>query len=250
MTMLPDFSMTDWILAVIAALAVGLSKAGFNAFVILTIVIMARIMPAKESTGAIVPMLLAGDLIACTIYRREVSWRELRDLLPMTLLGLLGGWVLMHYIPGEFFGRFLGWMILLMMLVVLWQEFDRRLLSAIMNHPIFVNTSGFLSGVTTMMANASGPVMTFYLLAKKVDKMTFVGTCAWFFFATNLVKLPLSLNLGLITKKSLMMNIALLPAVVIGMILGRLLLGRIPQVVFDWVLIVISIAASIRMIVT
>jgi hypothetical protein len=29
MTQLPDFSMAEWILAVIAALCVGLSKAGF-----------------------------------------------------------------------------------------------------------------------------------------------------------------------------------------------------------------------------
>ena len=248
MTLLPVFSTTDWILAVIAALCVGLSKAGFNAFVIITVVIMARVMPAKESTGAVVPMLLAGDLIACFIYRRDVSWKELLGLLPMTLLGLVAGWLLMACIPAGIFGKVLGWMILLMMLVVLWQEIDGRLLSSVMKHPVVANACGFLAGLSTMMANAAGPVMTFYLLAKKFDKMTFVGTCAWFFFITNLAKLPLSLQLGLITGKSLFMNLVLLPAVIVGMVGGRLLLGKIPQGVFDWVLIVISIAASIRMI--
>jgi len=248
MTFLPDFSAAGWILAVIAALCVGISKAGFNAFVIITVVIMACIMPAKESTGAVVPMLLAGDVIACAIYRRDVSWKELWGLLPMTLLGLVVGWVLMKYIPEGIFGTVLGWMVLFLMLIVLWQKIDGRLLSLIMNHPLIVNASGFLAGISTMMANAAGPVMTFYLLAKNFDKMTFVGTCAWFFFITNLTKLPLSLNLGLITKQSLMMNLALLPAVITGLICGRILLGKIPQVLFDWILIVISIAASIRMI--
>jgi len=250
MKFLPDFSVADWLLAVIAALCVGISKAGFNAFVIITVVIMACIMPAKESTGAVVPMLLAGDLMACAIYRRDASWKEVWGLLPMTLLGLIAGWILMRYIPGWIFGKVLGWMVLLLMLVVLWQKIDARLLVAIMNHPVIVNASGFLAGISTMMANAAGPVMTFYLLAKKFDKMTFVATCAWFFFVTNLAKLPLSLNLGLITAKSLLMNLTLLPAVIIGMIGGRLLLGKIPQILFDWILIVISTAASIRMIVS
>ena len=91
--------------------------------------------------------------------------------------------------------------------------------------------------------------MTFHLLARKFDKMAFVGTCAWFFFLTNLTKVPLSWNLGLISASSLMLNLALLPAVVCGMALGRYLLGKIPQASFDWLLLVMSTAVALRMIV-
>ena len=99
-----------------------------------------------------------------------------------------------------------------------------------------------------MMANAGGPIMTFYLLAKKFDKMSFVGTCAWFFFVTNLTKVPLSWSLGLISSQSLLLNLALLPAVIVGMIAGRLMIGRISQGLFDWLLLILSLGASIRMI--
>jgi len=245
---LPDFSTLGWIMAVVAALCIGLTKAGFNGFAIITILLMARIMPAKESTGAVLPMLIAADLMAIGIYRRHVSWKDFWGLLPTTFLGLLAGWLLMKCIPDHAFGKILGWMILLMMLLVVWQRFDKGVLSKIMYHPGLSTFSGLLAGVSTMMANAGGPIMTFYLLAKKFDKMSFVGTCAWFFFVTNLTKVPLSWSLGLISSQSLLLNIALLPAVVLGMLGGRLLIGRISQELFDWLLLIISLLAAIRMI--
>jgi len=235
-------------MAVAAAVCIGLSKAGLNGFGTVTVLLMAHVMPAKESTGAVLPMLIAADLMAIGIYRRHVSWKDLRGLLPMTLLGLLAGWFLMRSIPDHAYGRTLGWMILLMMLVVLWQRFDKKILSKIEQHPVLAAGCGFLAGVSTMMANAAGPVMTFYLLAKRFEKMAFVGTCAWFFFIINLIKLPLSWSLGVITPRSLVLNLLLLPAVVLGMIAGRLLIGKISQALFDWLLLIISLLAAIRMI--
>jgi uncharacterized membrane protein YfcA len=244
----PDFSTLDWVLAAIAALCIGLTKAGLNGFGIITVLLMARIMPAKESTGAVLPMLIAADLMAIGIYRRHVSWKDFWSLLPMTSIGLVAGWLIMRHLPEQVFGKSLGWMILLMMLVVLWQRFDQRVLSGIMHHPVLATGSGLLAGISTMMANAGGPVMTFYLLAKKFDKMAFVGTCAWFFFITNLIKLPLSWSLGLISRQSLMLNLTLIPMVVLGMLAGRLVIGKLSQGLFDWLLLIISLLASIRMI--
>ena len=245
---LTHFSVAAWAIACIAALCIGLTKAGFNGCGLITVLLMAEIMPAKESTGAVLPMLIAADLMAIGIYRKHVNWKILRGLLPTTVIGLLIGWFLMQRIPDHLFGHFLGWMILAMMILVLWQRFDRRILSGIVHNPVLGTLSGFAAGVTTMMANAGGPAMTFYLLAKNFDKMSFVGTCAWFFFLTNLTKVPLSWNLGLISTSSLVLNLALLPAVVIGMILGRILLGKISQGSFDWLLLAMSTAAAVRMI--
>ena len=235
-------------MACIAALCIGLTKAGFNGCGLIAVLLMAEIMPAKESTGAVLPMLIAADLMAIGVYRKHVAWKEFWRLLPTTFLGLLAGWILMKMIPDHLFGHFLGWMILVMMAVVLWQRLDRRILSGVMHHPVLAMVSGFIAGVTTMMANAGGPAMTFYLLAKNFDKMAFVGTCAWFFFLTNLTKVPLSWNLGLISMSSLTLNLVLLPAVVAGLVLGRFLLGKIPQASFDWLLLVMSTAVAIRMI--
>jgi uncharacterized membrane protein YfcA len=235
----------------VAAFCIGFTRAGFGGFGLIAVLLMAQAFPAKESTGAVLPMLIMADFMAISAYRRHVSWGELWRLLPSTFLGLIAGWLLMllmSRIPDDLFSHFLGWLILVMMALVLWQRFDRRILSGIMHHPVLATGSGFLAGVTTIMANAGGPAMTFYLLAKRFDKMAFVGTCAWFFCITNLVKIPLSWNLGLITISSLAINLMMLPAIVAGMLVGRLLLGKVSQAAFEWVAIIMAIASAARMI--
>lgn len=245
---LPSLTEGEWAAAIAAALCTGLSKSGFGGFGILTVLLMASIMPAKESTGAVLPMLIAADLMAIGAFRKHADWRELARLLPATLVGLLFGWVLMTRIPGDDFGRFLGWVVLLMMLLVLWQRFDRRILATIMRHRSLSMVSGFVAGITTMVANAGGPAMTFHLLARQFDKMAFVGTSAWFFFVVNVLKVPLSLNLGLISDSSLLLDLTLLPAIILGMVMGRYFLRKIPQAPFDWLLIGTGTVAALRLV--
>ena len=245
---LPEFTPEGWIIAAIAALCIGLTKSGFGGFGIIAVLLMAEIISAKESTGAVLPMLISADLMAIGSFHRHVVWKDFWKLLPATFLGLLTGWFLMGRIPEAFFGHLLGLMVLVMMALVLWQRFDRRVLSSIIHHPMMATGSGFLAGVTTMVANAGGPAMTFYLLARGLDKMAFVGTCAWFFFVTNLVKLPMSWSLDLVTPKSLFLDLLLLPLIGTGMLLGRFFLGKIPQAPFEWLLLITATASAIRLI--
>jgi uncharacterized protein len=248
MDVLPHPDSLSWTCVTVAAICIGLTKAGFSGFSLLAILMMAQVYPAKESTGVVVPMLILADLMAIGMYRRHVVWTELWRLIPTTVLGLLGGWVLLDRIPGAVFGQVLGWMILAMMFLLLWQRIDQRVLKTVLAHPALTGFSGFAAGVTTMMANAGGPAMTFYLLARNFDKMAFVGTCAWFFFFTNLAKVPLSLGLGLITRSSLLVDLLLLPAIALGMITGRLLLGRVSQSLFEILALIMAALSSLRLI--
>ena len=248
MTFLPSLGTTAWLMAVIASLCIGFSKAGFSGFGLIAVFLMAEVIPPKESTGAVLPMLLLADLMAIGAYRRHVSWKDLRGLLPTTALGLLAGWGLMGRIPDALFGHFLGWVILSMMILVVWQRLDRRILAGVIHHPVLASLSGFIAGITTMAANAGGPAMSFYLLARNFDKMAFVGTCAWFFFLTNLTKLPLSWSLGLISLRSLTIDLLLLPGIVAGMLLGRFMLGKIPQRPFERLAVAMATASALRLI--
>jgi uncharacterized membrane protein YfcA len=99
-----------------------------------------------------------------------------------------------------------------------------------------------------MLANAAGPAMTVYLLASRLPKYEFVGTAAWFFFFINLIKVPFSASLGLITPQTLLFNLLLAPAVLIGLFCGKILLGKINQQAFEWLLIGLSLLGALRLI--
>jgi hypothetical protein len=57
---------------------------------------------------------------------------------------------------------------------------------------------GVSAGFATTVATSAGPVMSLYLLTKRLPKEQFVATGAWFFFAVNLLKLPIYADRGLV----------------------------------------------------
>jgi uncharacterized membrane protein YfcA len=239
-----------WALALVAAACVGLTKTGFGGLGIVAVLLFATIFPAKASTGALLPLMIFGDLIGVYFYRGHANWPDLIRLLPATLAGIVCGWWLMPHIPDHEFIVFLGWLILgLMALTVMQRRFPRVLLSAV-EHPLLGLVAGWATGLATMLANAAGAITAFYFLARRMDKMTFVGTAAWFYLVVNLSKVPFSIQLGLLTPGSLKFDLMLLPAVAVGAVAGRLLLRRVPQRFFEWITILLATAAALRLIAT
>lgn len=105
-------------------------------------------------------------------------------------------------------------------------------------------STGALSGFTTMTANAGGPVMTMYLLASRFAVAPFLGTTAWFFFAVNVVKLPLSIGLGVIRVKTLRLNAVLAPVVIVSALAGRRLAIRMNQNLFDRLVTALTVVSA------
>lgn len=241
-------SSLQWILVVVAAGCVGLSKSGFGGVGMVAILVMAQVMPARESTGVILPMLIVADLFAVAAYRRFTVWSHLVRLLPAALVGVVTGFFLMPRIADEQFGPMIGWITMGLLALMILQKFTRRLAAQVVEHPGIAWPVGWLAGVTTMLANAAGPVMTIYLLAARLPKWEFVGTAAWYFLIVNVVKVPFSAGLGLITPASLGLNVLLVPAIAAGIFLGRWLLGKINQPVFEWLMIGFSFLGAVRLI--
>jgi uncharacterized membrane protein YfcA len=106
---------------------------------------------------------------------------------------------------------------------------------------------GILAGFTTMVANAAGPSMVLYLLAAGLPKMEFMGTGAWFFFIVNCFKVPFLANLGLINPHSLPLDLVLGPAAVVGAFIGRAILPKIKQIVFENLALALTVVAGIKL---
>ncbi|NJR43446.1 MAG: TSUP family transporter [Akkermansiaceae bacterium] len=113
---------------------------------------------------------------------------------------------------------------------------------------LFALNAGVLGGFSTMLANAAGPVIQLYLMARKIPKMELIGIGARFFLLINLIKVPLNARLALITPDSLMDNLKMLPAVVLGIFGGKWLVGKVPQATFEWMIVVFSTLAGLRLI--
>src|SRR5262245_37484506 len=87
------FEPWEWALAVIAAAIVGISKAGIGGLGMLAVVIFAQLMPAKQATGIVLPLLCFGDIAAAAVYRQHAKWQHIGRLFPWTAMGVVLGYL-------------------------------------------------------------------------------------------------------------------------------------------------------------
>ncbi|MBM3859308.1 MAG: sulfite exporter TauE/SafE family protein [Verrucomicrobia bacterium] len=237
----------EWGLAAVGALLFGISKSGLAGLGVFAIAIFALLFPQGfASSGIVLPMLVCADIVAVTIYRRHAVWAHVGKLMPWVLVGILAGCGLMWWLR-EYTGlarRLIGATVLVMVGLHLLR---RRADPNVPHTWWFVALMGLLAGVTTMMANAAGPVLVLYMLAVGLPKMEFIGTGAWFFLIVNLLKVPFSWGLDLITPETLRLNVVLVPVILVGVIVGRVVIERVNQRVFETVVLWLSAVAGARL---
>jgi hypothetical protein len=90
--------------------------------------------------------------------------------------------------------------------------------------------------------------MSIFLVSQRLDKHEFLGTAAWFFFLVNFSKVPLFVALGMITPQTLRLDALLVPVVVLGALIGVLVVRRIPQRVFNVLVLVLAGLAALRLV--
>lgn len=244
-----QFEPWQWALLAAGALAAGFSKTGIPGLGILFVAVFAIVLPARQATGVVLPMLILGDVFAVVVYRRHAQWRHLGRLLPATLAGIVAGWWVLRKADDAQTARLVGLLLVVMLAVHGWRRLRARTDPAAPapSARIFAVASGFFAGFSTQVANAAGPVMTLYLLAMRLPKLEFVGTGAVFFMVVNWVKVPFMLQLGLINHDSLLLNLWLAPAVIVGALLGRIALPRINAATFESVALVLAILAVAKL---
>ncbi len=264
-----ELNLTQNLILQLTAFIQGVAKAGIPGMGVLAVPLAAMVLPAKLSTGVLLPLLILGDTIGVGYWRRSADWRSLFRALPWALAGIVAGYFLMKYITNEQLRPVIGLIVLAMLAMHVIRDYFRKPLSAAaaaqagsadeteaarthregspLRRRSFAAFMGFTGGVTTMMANAAGPVMAIYLLALRLPKAAFIGTSAWFFLMVNWFKVPFSVNLHLIQADSLTLNLRMIPALLVGIVLGILVVKRLPEKTFSILVQVLSAVAALRL---
>ncbi len=242
-----DHTTFQWLLMAVGACLIGLAKAGLPGLGILAIPLFASVVPAKESTGLILPILVIGDIIGVALFRQHAQWKFLWKLFPWTMAGVLVGWQALGWLDNAQIRPLIGGIVLIMLALNLWRQRHQDLKDIIPTGMWFSAVIGLSAGFTTMVANAAGPIMIIYLLAMRLPPAAFIGTSAWFFLLVNSFKIPFSAQLGLITLSSLKFNAILLPFIALGAFIGFRFARRVPRNVFDRLVLILAAAGAIKL---
>ena len=239
-------------LLVLAALLIGVSKTGFGGVGILGIALFAMAVPARASTGTVLPLLVTADLVAVCSYRRDVVWPHLTRLLPATAAGVIVATFAMKtrwLQSNDSIKLVIGLVILAIVLYAYWDRWRKKNIEPAQGelHLGVMIATGLLAGSLTMIANASGPLMILYLLASGLPKKDFLGTGAVFFLIVNAFKIPFSHYLGLITPGSIGLDLTLFPLVVLGAFAGKWLVDKVPQKPFERITLALTLVSALNL---
>lgn len=242
-----DLSFIGWATVALCAIMIGISKTGIPGMGILVVPLMALVLPTRQSTGILLGILILADVFAITYHRHNARWLHVLVLLPPALVGIVVGYFGLKFVNDQQLKPIIGAIVLLMLGINYWRTKSRDKNAPIPSPWWLAMWLGFMAGITTMMANAAGPIMIIYLLAMRLPKTQFVGTAAWFFFVINWLKVPFSANLDLMTVESVKLDLMMLPFIAAGAIAGIFFLKRIPQKDFTTVVQILAVAAAIKL---
>jgi uncharacterized membrane protein YfcA len=239
-----SLSAINWILIIFCALLIGMSKTGVPGVSMIVVPTLALIFGGKQSTGVLLPILIFADVFAVVYYHRNAQWKYLVQALPWAFAGLLIALFVGNLVNDEQFKRIIAITVFLSIALMIWKDYYFKK-EFIPDKWWFAALMGIVGGFATMIGNVAGPIFAIYLLAMHLDKKSFIGTTAWFFFIINLSKLPLQAfvwqNINLST---LAIDILVLPFIALGAWLGVYFVKLIPENAYKWFVIVITILSS------
>jgi len=214
----------------IAVLITAVSKSGFGGAVALGIPLLILVTSPRVALAVTLPILLIIDIWVVFFSSNKINYKLLTIMLIFGLLGHGLGWHFFDYISNAALVTFIGSMSVLTAFLFFKKRFlpvkiDLVAIPPLQNRPIALwSWGGFwctLSGIASFISVSGGIPLQIFLLSCKVPRTVFIGSAGAFFFILNLTKVPLYWELDILSKSSLIISLLLLPAIPIGVILGR-----------------------------
>jgi uncharacterized membrane protein YfcA len=242
-----------WAVIFLAVFLIGVTKSGFGSGAGLMIVPMATMAMANLPPGAqaalplLLPLLIAGDLLAIWQYRSRADWRIIGRLLPGSIAGIVVGsallrWFASHkHIAEALINIEIGAESVFLVSLNWYREWRARHGIPPYRPSVLKSTGvGAFAGISSTLAHAAGPIIALHLLPQRLDRRVFVGTCAIYFFLVNTAKLPGYWASGMFGHLSPAFAARFLPLVVVGAVFGFWINRRINDTVFSKVVYAIT----------
>jgi 3-oxoacyl-[acyl-carrier protein] reductase len=224
-----------WSIVILAIFLIGLTKSGFGSGAGLMIAPMTTFAMAHipkfgpdAALGLLLPLLMVGDFIAMGQYRRLLSMKIVRRLLPGTIIGVVLGYLLLRWfvsqrkeVTAALVNITIGIESVFLVLLHIYRVWRAR-----GEVPVYVPriarsfSVGAFAGISSTLAHGAGPIIALHLLPQRLERGMFVGTCALYFFIMNTLKMPFYYEAGLFGKIPASLALCLMPLVIVGALFG------------------------------
>jgi uncharacterized membrane protein YfcA len=162
-------------------------------------------------------------LAQSAVDRRAIAWREIRPLLPFTLIGVITALYLFHAVDKALLIKLLG------LFVVGFAFYSLR---GVRPHPRDKSWSapaGLLGGLVGTLFGTGGPFYVIYLRVRQLDKRAFRATTAMIFLIDGGLRLLGFAGTGLLGWEGLVLVLMALPFKMLGLWAGHRIQHRLNE---------------------
>jgi uncharacterized membrane protein YfcA len=233
--------------AIPAVIVLGLAKGGFSGLGMLAVPLMTLAVSPVQAASITLPILIAQDAVSVWVFRHKWDGRSLTLLIPAATLGILLGYLLAARVSSSAVELAVGVISIVFALQRLWIE-RKKMLPIPPTRAWFGVVCGTAAGFTSQIAHAGGPPFQIYMLPKRFDRDTYIGTSAIFFAAVNWIKVPAYAALGQFTRPNLTTAAVLLPLAVVSTVVGAMLVRRVSGERFQTIMYVLLIIVGAKLV--
>lgn len=204
-----------------AVLFAGISKGGFGSgAAFASASILALVLEPAQAVGLMLPLLMLIDVSSLPAYWRKWDWRASKVLLIGAVPGTILGALFFSAADPDAIRLIIG---AIALLFVVWQGVQAMgwlTLGATQFGTRTGIVSGLVLGFTSFVSHAGGPAAAVYMLGLGMSKTAYQASSVLVFWAVNLFKSGFYAQMGIFTRETLLMDLALAPFAVLGAWIG------------------------------
>jgi len=202
--------------------------AGFGGQVV-AVPLLALVLPLPLVLSAVVVLAALASTGHLLRERAKIDWREIRRLLPYSLLGVIAGLYLLQHLDMRVLTKSFG------VFVILYGCFALATASRPLRIPeravyaagAILSTLAGATGAT--FGAAAGPLYVIYFNARQLERDVFRVTIATILMVQGLLRMGGYVRLGFYDYATLVLIAAGLPLMLLGSVIGTWLAGRLDQ---------------------
>jgi uncharacterized membrane protein YfcA len=235
-------------LAIPAVLMVGITKTGVGGSNVLGVSLMSFAVSVPQATAILLPILCLTDLFGAWLFRRHWDARNLAIILPGATLGIALGWASFAYLDSVAIKTVVGviavWFAVAQFLPLIRK---REVAASPSSAPKGVFWSA-VAGLTSFVAHAGQPPLSIYLIPQRLEKQTYLGTNAIFWFFVNYLKLVPFWHLGQLHATNVATSMALMPLIPVGLAIGWWIQRKLSPTLFYKVVLALLGLTGVKLI--
>jgi uncharacterized protein len=218
---------TFYLAAVPAVILVGLSKGGFSGLSMLAMPLLSLVVSPVRAAAIMLPILIVQDWVSVWAFRHEFDPRNLKILIPASIIGIGAGWLLAAHVSEALVRLAVGVISIGFVAYMVWRSRggEPAPAKATVAPGVFW---GALAGFTNFVSHAGSPPFQVYVMPQGLPPRLFAGTAVMVFAAINVLKVPPYLALGQFSRENLLAAATLFPLAIGATLAGVWLVRRVP----------------------